>query len=273
MKNDNYVVVQGWMCNELELKGNELLIFALIYGFSQDGESYFTGSRKYISTTFNISLPTVDKALEGLVSKQFIIKNSKNINGVTHNSYAVNLQDVKKLYGGSKETLLGGSKETLLNNISNNKTNIKNKSNSKELLQNQPTFKFGKNKSKETVSLYAKCISMIDDFTTDSNMRKLLITYLRYRLEVKDKPLYVNMWKGMLAKLNRDFDASERMAVIQQSIDRGYLSFYPVSSVSSRQNVFMEGEGLYGEQYTQEELEEIKKHADERERNGKRGYF
>ena len=33
ISSDNYVVVQGWMCNELDLKGNDLLVFALIYGF------------------------------------------------------------------------------------------------------------------------------------------------------------------------------------------------------------------------------------------------
>ena len=35
IKNENYVLIQGWMINELKLKGNELLIYALIYGFSQ----------------------------------------------------------------------------------------------------------------------------------------------------------------------------------------------------------------------------------------------
>ena len=74
MKSDNYVVIQGWMCNELNLKGNELLVYALIYGFSQDSESQFNGSRSYIANTFNISLPTVDKALQNLIALNYIIK-------------------------------------------------------------------------------------------------------------------------------------------------------------------------------------------------------
>ena len=48
MKNENYIVIQGWMRNELNLKGNELIVYALIYGFSQDEESEFTGSVAYI---------------------------------------------------------------------------------------------------------------------------------------------------------------------------------------------------------------------------------
>ena len=36
VKNENYLVIQGWMITELKLKGNELLIYAIIYGFSQN---------------------------------------------------------------------------------------------------------------------------------------------------------------------------------------------------------------------------------------------
>lgn len=132
MKDNNFIVIQGWMCNELKLTGNELLVFALVYGFSQDGESEFSGSRSYISNTLNISKPTVDKALKSLCDKGYILKHQMIINDVQINRYKVSLQGVKNLYGGgketllgSKETLLGGGKETLPNNIS--KINIEYK--------------------------------------------------------------------------------------------------------------------------------------------------
>lgn len=129
MNNDNYVVVQGWMCNELNLSGNELLVFALIYGFSQDGESEFSGSRTYISETFNISKPTVDKALKALIKKELIVKETTYFNKVQINKYRVSLQGVKNFYRGSKEILQGGSKESL----HNNNTNIKKYSNNNRL--------------------------------------------------------------------------------------------------------------------------------------------
>jgi hypothetical protein len=129
MDNDNYVVIQGWMCNELKLSGNELLVFALIYGFSQDGESEFSGSRTYVSKTFNISKPTVDKAIKSLILKGLIQKRVTYLNDIQINKYKASLQGVKKLYGDSKETLQGGSKETL---PYNNKY-IKNYSNNIEL--------------------------------------------------------------------------------------------------------------------------------------------
>ena len=35
VKSENYITIQGWMVTELKLKGNELLIYALIFGFTQ----------------------------------------------------------------------------------------------------------------------------------------------------------------------------------------------------------------------------------------------
>lgn len=126
LKDNNHIVIDGWMINKLNLKGNELIVYALIYGFSQDGESEFYGSRSYIAEWCNSSLPTVDKSLNDLVGKEYILKRTEIINNVTFNRYKVNLEVVNKLYRGSKETLggsketLGGSKETLHNNIEYN---------------------------------------------------------------------------------------------------------------------------------------------------------
>lgn len=106
--NDNYILITGWMVNELELSGSELFVYALIYGFSQDGESKFNGSRKYIADWFKCSLPTIDKALNGLIEKKLIIKEEEYINGVKFNKFRIDketLQGIKKFYGGSKEIL------------------------------------------------------------------------------------------------------------------------------------------------------------------------
>ena len=53
IKNENFIVIQGFMINELDLKGNELIIYAIIYGFSQDGENKYTGSLNYLANWTN----------------------------------------------------------------------------------------------------------------------------------------------------------------------------------------------------------------------------
>ena len=115
------------------------------------------------------------------------------------------------------------------NNIDNNTTNKEN--NSKELLP-KSDFQFGKAKPKKD-NLYTKCSSMINDYTDDGELRKALHDYLRIRLEMKERPLYLGVWKGLLNKLQRDFDYNEdRLASVRQSIERGYASFFPVNKGS-----------------------------------------
>lgn len=41
IKDENHIVIEGWMVTKLKLVGNELIIFALIYGFSQLEEHSF----------------------------------------------------------------------------------------------------------------------------------------------------------------------------------------------------------------------------------------
>ena len=240
MQSNNYIVIQGWMCNELELSGNELLVFALIYGFSQDGVSKFHGTRKYIAETFNISRPTVDKALQKLLEKQYICKEGFD-DFVNPNVYWVNLEDVKKLYmgcketlhGGCKETLHGGCKETLHNNTNKQITNKKEKVLSKDNTT-EPKFEFGKQKPKKQ-NLFTKCVSLIDDKTNDQELRSLLISWLNMLLEkykARGKILYANVFKGKLNMLDK-FDEADWKEIIEYNLQRGYEGFYPIPTFNN----------------------------------------
>ena len=129
IRDDNYFQVSGFMINRLGLKGVPLNVYAILYGFSQDGENEYTGGLSYLCEfAGNVSRPTVIKALKELTEKEYIIKREEIINNVKFTRYKINLQVVKNLYGGSKETLqgvvknlYGGSKETLPNNKIYNK--------------------------------------------------------------------------------------------------------------------------------------------------------
>lgn len=45
----NYISIQGWMVTELDLHGDDLLTFAIVHGFSQDGHSVYRGGRAYVA--------------------------------------------------------------------------------------------------------------------------------------------------------------------------------------------------------------------------------
>lgn len=116
-KNDNFIVIQGWMVNELQLKGNELLVYALIYGFSQDGESEFKGSANYIADWLGTSRMTVSRTINSLVDKKLIMKRPVEINGVIFNNYKV-LYPVTKCYTGVPQNVTGGCNKMLQHNNS-----------------------------------------------------------------------------------------------------------------------------------------------------------
>lgn len=111
MKDTNYIQIAGWMVKKLGLKGNELLAYALIYGFSQDGSSCFAGSAKYIADWLNIDRRNALAVLGRLVDKGLIIKNDKIVNGVKLCDYQVVLNNVEcestELNEGGDETSQG----------------------------------------------------------------------------------------------------------------------------------------------------------------------
>ena len=118
-----YIHIEGWMREELDLKGNELLVYALIHGFSQEEQGCFFGSLDYISRMCGCTRPTAIETLKklrdrGLIHKRELIENNVKLCQYTAmvGGSKETLPPVKNLYGGSKETLPGGSKEILPNN-------------------------------------------------------------------------------------------------------------------------------------------------------------
>jgi hypothetical protein len=87
VRSDCYVTIQGWMLNKLNLKNNELIIFAIIYGFSQSGEDEYTGSLQYLADWCGCTKQGVIKCLKSLIEKDYIIKTEKFSNGVKFCSY------------------------------------------------------------------------------------------------------------------------------------------------------------------------------------------
>jgi hypothetical protein len=132
--NKDYIVVQGWMINDLNLNGNELMAYALIYGFTKDGQSEYTGSINYLANWLNCTRKTAIKILHDLVDKKLIKKTQIEVNNVIFNKYAIITPLVQKLHQGSVENTLGGSVNITLggsveitpNNTILNNTNIDN---------------------------------------------------------------------------------------------------------------------------------------------------
>jgi DNA-binding Lrp family transcriptional regulator len=160
------------------------------------------------------------------------------------------------------------------NKLSNKQINKKDNTNVLSKNSTEDSF-FGSAKQKpKKENLYSKCVSHINAFTENETIRKLLVTYLNVRLQ-SDKPLGEKQWKGILNKLAGLTDNEhEQLEIIQQSIDRGYLSFFPISRWQGRKRVdHNQGVEIRSDRYTEEELKEMEELNKERERLGLRTKF
>lgn len=120
------------MMSRLKLNGNELLCYAVIYGFSQDGVSMYMGSINYMKRLLNVSHPTIIKALKSLCDRGLIQKHEVEKDKVRLCYYNIIESAIDNAIGGTKETLVGGTKETLVNNNNIDIYKDKEKNNNKE---------------------------------------------------------------------------------------------------------------------------------------------
>jgi len=94
------------MFNRLGLSGNEVMVYAIIYGFSQDEESKYFGSCKYMADSLGISKRQVFTIFENLVKKGFIKKIEKWERNLKFCEYQANPDFFPKndKNGGSEKT-------------------------------------------------------------------------------------------------------------------------------------------------------------------------
>ena len=121
-----YITIQGWMRTELKLSGNELIVYAIIYGFSQNKQGEFTGSAQYLADWVGCTRRTVMTILNKLVEAKLISKTEISLN---NNEKRVSYQAER----GCEKTSHGvknfhrGCEKISHNNINNNTTNNNNR--------------------------------------------------------------------------------------------------------------------------------------------------
>ena len=124
VRSSNYVTILSPMITVLKLKGNELLIFALIHGFSQDGQSTFKGSLQYLIEWTGLDKTTIIRLLKQLVEKRVIKKIEYEENKIKHCEYVSNyweiLEDSTRLQNATTPRLQNATEYNNNNNNNNN---------------------------------------------------------------------------------------------------------------------------------------------------------
>lgn len=86
MKDNNYIVIQGWMVSRLKLTGNALMVYACIFGFSQNGE-WFTGTAGYLADWCDCQKKYLLKLLKKMTDEGLLRKRTREQNGVAFCDY------------------------------------------------------------------------------------------------------------------------------------------------------------------------------------------
>lgn len=113
MENNNFITIQGWMRNTLNLTGNDLIVFSVIYGFSQDSNSKFTGSLQYLADWCGSTKQGVQKNLKNLIDRGLIEKEEEEINKIKFCKYKVSPSCIPY------NSVVGGMQLSCTNNINN----------------------------------------------------------------------------------------------------------------------------------------------------------
>ena len=72
MKKFKFYTIQAWMLETLEFKTLiQAAVYAIIYGFKNHN---YTGSRQYLASLCLCDVRTIDRALDYLVKKEYLIK-------------------------------------------------------------------------------------------------------------------------------------------------------------------------------------------------------
>jgi hypothetical protein len=216
-----YIVIQDWMISDLQLKGNELLTYALIYGFSQDGESEFKGSLKYISEFLGVSKRTAQRSIENLVDRGIVEKRVEEISGVKFNRYMAHEKadtPIDKMTTGYRQNDHGG-----IDKMTTNNTNIYNTNN---------------NASNNTKDKGTPAKKEPEQYFEDEELNDKFLEFLAMRKRVR-KPVQTDRgMKMLLTSLHKlsGGDVELMKQIIDQSLDNEWKKFVAVKTGNDRKN-------------------------------------
>jgi DNA replication protein DnaD len=236
IKDGTYINIQSFMVKHLKLKGNELLVYALIFGFSQDGESKFSGSLQYIADWTNTTKRNVINILNSLVEKELLYKSEKFINGVKFVEYAPNFTTIEKISSPSEINSMGGSEKISPNNININ--NINNNIEIKEKdKKEKKEFVYFENETLNNIFLeFLELRKKIKAVNSDRAIKTLIKKLDHYEDDIKYKMIensIINSWKDVYEikgyKKNEYKDIADRFTVKEVQSDEPFTYEKPTN--------------------------------------------
>ena len=257
MTNNISFIVHSWMLTSLELKGNELIAYAIIYKYSDIKGQKFVVSIRKLAEIMNVSKNTAQTVLDSLIEKGFIIKCASLDNVMGSNAYKVDLDLIESFVGCENGTIpkngthqksqekqgstgisnqSGGSETGTLENKKINNINNINKLANKNTRKQGGLLRGGSTSTSKYSTMLGQLLAFCrTNFYTRTEQQdyvfKALKQYLDYRIKFKLEP---EQWQAILDSI-KDFDAENIVRRVQTALAGGYKILVPSWEVNKPQ--------------------------------------
>ena len=254
MTNNISFIVHSWMLTSLELKGNELIAYAIIYKYSDIKGQKFVVSIRKLAEIMNVSKNTAQAVLDSLIKKGFI--HSVDTDFIV-TAYRVDLDLIENFSVSETGTVpktgtpqksqekqgspgisnqesvpkTGTLENKKINNINNiNKLANKNTRKQGGLLRggSTSTSKYSTMLGQLSVFCKAKFHTRLEQY---DYVFKALKQYLDYRIKFKLEP---EQWQAILDSI-KDFSAEDIARRVQTALAGGYKILVPSWEVNKPQ--------------------------------------
>lgn len=254
MTNNISFIVHSWMLTSLELKGNELIAYAIIYKYSDIKGQKFVVSIRKLAEIMNVSKNTAQAVLDSLIKKGFIHRVDTDF---IVTAYRVDLDLIENFSvsetgtvpktgtpqkSQEKQGSTGISNQesvpktgTLENKKINNINNI-NKLANKNTRKQGGLLRGGSTSTSKYSTMLSQLLAFCrTNFYTRTEQQdyvfKALKQYLDYRIKFKLEP---EQWQAILDSI-KNFDAENIARRVQTALAGGYKILVPSWEVNKPQ--------------------------------------
>ena len=112
MKDTDFIIKQGWMVSKLGLTGIDLELYALVYGYTKDGDSWYETNIANMMDWLQLADRTVQKHLKALVEAQYILRRQTGLGRSAKLLLQVNQEILDKIEKGERYAPLKRVNET-----------------------------------------------------------------------------------------------------------------------------------------------------------------
>lgn len=239
IKDDNYLTIQGWQINQLGLKGNELIIYAAIYGFTQAEGQWFTGSQQYLADWTNSTTRGIRKALTSLEEKGLLLiaKNGKS------NKYRAIRPEIEEQSSANVTEEQSSAKQR-------NKVPLIEEQSSDNNIDIDIENNLVK-KERKKAAAQSSYNEIIDTLVTDPKLKEALIEFIKMR-KLSKKPPTDHALELLIKKLYQlSSDPKTQIEIVEQSVLNNWQGFFPLKTVDNVKKGYSERGTSRDKQYSE----------------------